>query len=143
MQRICYKAGEKHKKCEGEVICIKVYGFTENEQGIMEIANDLKAEQEFVGGSIEVYPVIYDFLLVCNAAGVNDGLKERVVVLGMGEGEAVDLRGIQQIIHGDCFVCRFDGCDAFESIADTDVEVIKHYVKSVVSITNGVIEIER
>ena len=122
---------------------IRVYGFKENEQGIMEIANDLKAEQEFVGGHIEAYPVIDDFLLICNADGFNDGLKERAVVLGAGEGEAVDLRGIQQVIHGDCFVCKFDGVDGFESIDDADVEVIKHYVKSVVSITNGIIEIEK
>ena len=63
-------------------------------------------------------------------------------MLGEGEGEAVDLRGIQQVIHGNCFVCKFDGVDGFESIADTDVEVINHYVKSVVSVTDGVIEIE-
>lgn len=122
---------------------IKVYGFKKNEQGIMEVENDLKAEQEFVGGQIEVYPITDDFVLICNADGVNDRLEERAVVLGEGEGEAIDLRGIREIVHGDCFVCRFDGRDSFASIKDSDVEIIKHYVKRVAKVLGGVIEIEK
>ena len=123
-------------------MCIKVYGFKENSQGIMEIENNLKAEQEFVGGHIEVYPVTDYFLLVCNSDGLNDGLEERAVVLGSGEGEEVDLRGIRQVIHGDCFVCKFDGADGFESITNDDAEIIKHYVKKVIKVCDSVIEIE-
>ena len=32
---------------------MKVYGYTKDKQGIMEIENSLKAEQAFVGGLIE------------------------------------------------------------------------------------------
>lgn len=103
----------------------------------------MKAEQEFVGGHIEAYPVTDYFILICNADGVNNDFEPRAVVLGAGESEAVDLRGIRQVIHGDCFVCRFDGKEGFESIKNEDIEVIKHYVKRVVSITDSVIEIEK
>jgi hypothetical protein len=32
---------------------MKVYGFTKDNQGVMEIENNLQAEQQFVGGLIE------------------------------------------------------------------------------------------
>lgn len=107
----------------------------------MEVENDLKAEQEFVGGRIGVYPVTDELILIHNDDGYNDGLQPRAVVLREGQGEAIDQRGIQEIIHGDCFVCRFDGEEGFESVKKEDVEIIRHYVKRVVSITDGVIEI--
>lgn len=127
----------------GGGVTIKVYGFTENGQGVMDVGNDLKSEQEFVGGRIEVYPINDDFILICNEDGINDGLKPRAVVLEKGEGEAIDQRGIREVIHGDCFVCRFDGRDGFESVKDEDIETIRHYVKIVVSVTDSVIEIEK
>lgn len=107
----------------------------------MEIENSLKAEQEFVGGRIEVYPINDDFILICNEDGLNDALEPRAVVLEEGEGEAIDQRGLREIIHGDCFVCRFDGIDGFESVKDEDIETIRHYVKIVTSVTGSVIEI--
>lgn len=122
---------------------IKVYGFTENGQGVMDVGNDLKSEQEFVGGHIEAYPINDDFVLICNADGLNDRLEERAVVLGEGEGDAIDLRGIREIIHGNCFVCRFDGCDGFAPIKDGDAKIIKHYVKKVARVCGSVIEIEK
>lgn len=36
---------------------MKVYGYTKDKQGIMEIENSLKAEQAFVGGSDRMYGV--------------------------------------------------------------------------------------
>jgi len=122
---------------------IRVYGFRKDEQGIMDVGNDLKSEQEFVGGHIEAYPINDDFVLICNADGLNDRMEERAVVLGEGEGDAIDLRGIREIIHGDCFVCRFDGKEGFESIKNEDVELIKHLVKKVAKVCGGVIEIEK
>lgn len=96
-----------------------------------------------MGGRIEAYPINDDFILICNEDGINDGLKPRAVVLEEGEGEAIDQRGLREIIHGDCFVCRFDGRDGFESISDKDVGVIKHHVKKVARICDSVIEIEK
>lgn len=109
----------------------------------MEVVDDLKAEQEFVGGRIETYPITEDLILICNEEGFNDGLEARAVVLGEGDGETMDLRSIRELIHGDCFVCRFDGIDGFESIKEKDIETIKHYVKLVISIVDGVIEISK
>lgn len=110
----------------------------------MRVENNLKAEQRFVGGRIETYSVTKDLILICNAEGYNDDLEVRAVVLGEGEGEAIDMRDIRQIIHGDFFVCRhIDGQDSFESIRDEDVGVIKHLVKKVARICDSVIEIEK
>lgn len=109
----------------------------------MEVENDLKAEQEFVGGRITTYPVTDDLIIICNDDGISNGLEPRTVVLGEGEGEAIDLRGIWEIIHGDCFVCRYDGKEGFESIKEGDVETIKHFVKKAARISGSVIEIEK
>ena len=122
---------------------IKVYGFKENGQGVMDVGNDLKSEQEFVGGRIATYPVNDELILIHNDDGINDGLKPRAVVLGEGEGDAIDLRGIREVIHGDCFVCRFDGCDGFAPIKNGDVKIIKHHVKKVARVCGSVIEIEK
>lgn len=143
MPEICFSVGERHNQWERRWCKIKVYGFKQDEQGIMEVENSLKAEQKFVGGRITTYPVTDDLILICNDDGIVDGLKERVVVLGNGTGETIDQRGIRQIIHGNCFICRFDGCDGFESIKDSDVETIKHHVKKVAKICDSVIEIEK
>ena len=105
----------------------------------MEIENSLRAEQEFVGGRIATYSVTDDFILIYN----DDGLEPRAVLLREDQGETVDQRGIQEIIHGDCFVCRFDGVDGFCSINDNDVALIKHLVKKVAKVCGSVIEIEK
>lgn len=143
MQRICCSDGEKHKKCERGEETIKVYGFRKEKQGIMNVENALKSEQEFVGGRIATYSVTDDFILIYNDDGFNDELEPRAVVLREGQGESIDQRNIQEIIHGDCFVCRFDGVDGFESINDNDVELIKHLVKKVTKVCGSVIEIEK
>ena len=108
----------------------------------MDVEDDLKAEQEFVSGRIATYPVTDELILIHNDDGVNDGLEPRAVVLGEGEGNAIDQRSIQEIIHGDCFICRVDG-DCFASIKNDDVEIIKHHVKKVAKVCDSVIEIEK
>lgn len=115
---------------------IKVYGFREQEQGIM----DLDAEQAFAGGLIDVYAVTDYLDLVFNDAGFIDGLEARAVVLG--EGKVINEQAILTIIHGDCFVRRHDGKGNFESIKEGDIQTIKHYVKKVISNGNGIIMIE-
>ena len=48
---------------------MKVYGFTKDNQGVMEIENTLEAEQKFVGGLIECTALTEDIDLVCNEEG--------------------------------------------------------------------------
>ena len=48
---------------------MKVYGFTKDNQGVMEIENTLEAEQRFVGGLIECTALTEDIDLVCNEEG--------------------------------------------------------------------------
>lgn len=108
----------------------------------MEIENDLRAEQKFVGGRIAIYPVTDDFVLIHNDDGLNDGMQPRAVVLGEGEDDVIDLRGIREIIHGDCFICKVHG-DCFASIKNNDVKIIKHHVKKVAKACGSVIEIKK
>lgn len=51
---------------------MKVYGFTKDNQGVMEIENNLQAEQQFVGGLIECTALTEDIDLVCNEEGWGD-----------------------------------------------------------------------
>lgn len=48
---------------------MKVYGYTKDKQGIMEIENSLKAEQAFVGGLIECTALTEEIDLICNEEG--------------------------------------------------------------------------
>ena len=48
---------------------MKVYGYTKDKQGIMEIENSLKAEQAFVGGLIECTELTEEIDLICNEEG--------------------------------------------------------------------------
>ena len=74
---------------------MKVYGYTKDKQGIMEIENSLKAEQAFVGGLIECTALTEEIDLICNEEGWLIGLEPRVAI---PESET--------IIAGDCFICR-------------------------------------
>ena len=57
---------------------MKVYGYTKDKQGIMEIENSLKAEQAFVGGLIECTALTEEIDLICNEEGWLIGLEPRV-----------------------------------------------------------------
>lgn len=96
---------------------MRVYGFTEETDGIMEVENGLKAEQSFVGGYIEVLVIAEGLNIVCNDEGKIDGLP--ITAAWFDRGELVD------VICGNCFVCRYTAEGDFESILDSDVEVIK------------------
>lgn len=108
----------------------------------MEIKNSLEAEQAFVGGLIDVYAITDSLDLVLNDEGLINGLEPRVVVLGEGVGEAKGIRELREIIHGNCFVCRHDDEGNFLSIREEDVETIRYFVKSIISIHNNVIIVE-
>lgn len=125
------------------MIKVKVYGFKNEQQGIIEIENSLKAEQAFVGGLIDVYAIIDNLDLVLNDEGLINGLEPRAVVLGEDTDEAKKQRKIKEIIHGDCFVCRHDEDGNFVSIEEGDVKTIRHFVKSIISIYNNVIIVEK
>lgn len=103
---------------------MKVYGFTEEAVGIMEVENSLEAEQEFVGGYIEVYCIGNKLDVVCNDEGKINGLEYRVAHIEDGS--------IVEVIAGDCFVCRHNDEGEFVSIKDEDVEYIKEKLKPVV-----------
>ena len=96
---------------------MRVYGFTEEKDGIMEVENGLKAEQAFVGGYIEVLEIAEGLNIVCNDEGKIDGLP--ITAAWFDRGELVD------VICGDCFVCRYTAEGEFDSILDLDVEIIK------------------
>ena len=105
---------------------MKVYGFTENKNGVMEIGESLKAEQEFVGGHIEVYCIGNHLDVVCNDEGKINGLELRVA--------HIEDNRILEVIAGDCFVCRHNDDGEFESIKDEDIEYIKEKLKPVFNI---------
>lgn len=97
---------------------MKIYGYTKEKQGFMEIENTLKAEQEFVGGLIECTALTEDIDLICNEEGWLIGLEPRVV---MPESKT--------IIAGDCFICRHDRRGNFQSIRESDLELINSKVR--------------
>lgn len=123
-------------------IKVKVYGFKNGKQGIMKIENTLEAEQAFVGGLIDVYALTDNLDIVLNDEGLINGLEPRAVVLGEGTDEAKKQRKIKEIIHGDCFVCRHDEEGNFLSIREEDVETVRYFVKSIISIYDNVIIVE-
>lgn len=123
-------------------IKVKVYGFKNDEQGIMELKNTLEAEQAFVGGLIDVYSITDDLDVVFNDEGLINGLKPRVVILGESLSEEVGIRELREIIHGNCFVCRHDNDGNFVSIREEDVDTIRYLVKSIISIHDNVIIVE-
>lgn len=104
---------------------MKVFGFKENEAGIMEIENTLEAEQKFVGGHIEAVSLAPGLDLVCNGEGKYNGMNPVAVWL---EGNH-----ILDVIYGSFFVCRWNEKGEFVSIKDSDVDIIKEKLKPVVT----------
>ena len=92
---------------------MKVYGYTKDKQGIMEIENSLKAEQAFVGGLIECTALTEEIDLICNDEGK---------LLGLPLNRALrDEEGrIYDVIAGTFFLCGApEDCDHLESIPDS------------------------
>lgn len=59
---------------------MKIYGYTKEKQGFMEIENTLEAEQKFVGGLIECTALTEEIDLVCNEEGWLIDLEPRVII---------------------------------------------------------------
>lgn len=99
---------------------MRVYGYTKDNQGFMEIENSLQAEQKFVGGLIECTALTEDIDLVCNEEGLLLDLAPRIAIPES-----------KTIIAGDCFICRHDRHGNFQSIKESDLELIQskvHYI---------------
>lgn len=96
---------------------MKVYGFANTTEGIIEIENSLEAEQKFVGGYIEVIRIGNGIDLVCNEEGKINRLQPTVAWIA--EGKIID------IICGECFLCRHNDEGDFVSIKDEDIEYIQ------------------
>lgn len=62
--------------------------------------------------------------------------------LGEGMDEAFDSRGIRHVLQGNILVCRVNINGKATSICDEDVETIKHYLKAVDYVRDGVIDVE-
>lgn len=99
---------------------MKIYGFTKDAQGFMEIENTLEAEQKFVGGLIECTALTEDIDLICNEEGWLIRLEPRVV-----------LPEVKTVIAGDCFICRHDRRGNFQSIRESDLDIINSKVKAI------------
>ena len=99
---------------------MKIYGYTKEKQGFMEIENTLQAGQDFVGGLIECTALTEDIDLICNEEGWLIGLEPRVAI-----------KEPATIIAGDCFICRHDRRGNFESIRESDLELINSKVKPI------------
>lgn len=86
----------------------------------MEIENNLQAEQQFVGGLIECTALTEDIDLVCNEEGWVIGLEPRVAI-----------QEPKTVIAGDCFICRHDRQGNFQSIKESDIDLINSKVKPI------------
>ena len=109
----------------------------------MELESTLEAEQDFVGGLIDVYSLTDNLDVVFNDEGLINGLEPRVVVLGENVDGKEEIREFREVIHGNCFICRHDDEGNFLSIKEEDVKTIKNFVKAVVLVYNGVIMLEK
>jgi len=79
------------------------------------IPNTLRAQQAAVGGRIETYSPFWDNVtIVCNEEGKILNLPANRVVYGEGG-------RISDIIHGDFFICGFEG-DDFTSLTAGQME---------------------
>ncbi len=82
-----------------------------------EIENELKAFQDFVGGSIEVtaFYTVPDVGIVCNEEGKIRGLQPCL------------LNGWSDVIFGNCFICGLTE-DDFTDLTDEQIEQIKTHL---------------
>lgn len=99
---------------------MKIYGYTKEKQGFMEIENTLLAKQNFVGGLIECTALTEDIDLICNEEGWLIGLEPRVAIPES-----------KTVIAGDCFICRHDRHGNFQNIRESDLELINSKVKPI------------
>ena len=97
-----------------------VYGFVGDESGFVEIENDLHSKQKFVGGRIDIIRLTEEIDLVVNDEYLLNGSEPRLFIFADGE--------INNIVMGDCFVCRNDGKGNFTDIQREDISILEEYL---------------
>ena len=82
----------------------------------VEINNQLREFQKFVGGYIEIFPLTETpYLCICNEEGKYNGLAPNRVILHNGT--------VLDVIAGDFLICRAEG-EEFQGLTDEDISVI-------------------
>ena len=114
---------------------MRVYGFKQSMEGVMEVENTLEGEQKFVGGYIEVLGLTENLDLVCNEEGKLNHLGATAAWIEEDK--------VLEVICGDCFVCRFTEDGDFAPIVESDIEVIRNILKPVVEIAGNTIYLGR
>ena len=97
-----------------------VYGFVGDTSGFMEIENDLRSKQKFVGGLIEVIRLTEEIDLIVNEEYLLNGSEPRLLIYENDE--------IVNVVMGDCFVCRNDREGNFTDIMREDISIIQEYL---------------
>ena len=88
---------------------VKIIHFVDGVGTVKEIdENSLEQLQGLVGGHIEVFPMLNGNVCVCKEDGKLRGLY-------------ANIRIGNEIIHGDCFICRANE-EEFASVTDKDIE---------------------
>lgn len=118
------------QKMKERYIVMKVYGFSNEKEGLTDIDNTLKAMQKFVGGRIEKVSFTDEIDLICNEEGKILGMLPSAA--WFEDNELVD------VICGDCFLCRFDNKGNFTDIKGSDVEIIERKLKSLIRYRNNI-----
>lgn len=102
---------------------MRVYGYKDNREGIMEIGNTEKAFRQFVQGSIGTAGLTGTLKLVYNKDSSPYAGDSKLTAAWYDQDELVD------IICGSCFVCR-QSEDGLCSVRDSDIPAIKKILKS-------------
>ena len=101
---------------------MKVYGFKENEEGIMQLENTLETIQSFINGNMEQSTIADGLCIVYSGDNQSCMGKCKPNVAWFDNGEAVD------VIYGNCFVCRIVNGN-FSDIEESDIQTVKKILK--------------
>lgn len=102
---------------------MNIYGYRDNEEGIMDIKNTMESFEEFVRGDIEIMSLTEDLRLVCEKDSPSDNKGMEIKAVWTDKDEVVD------VIYSNCFVCRYAE-NNFSDIKDSDIPVINKLLKS-------------
>ncbi len=97
---------------------MKVYGYRNNVEGIVDIKDTMEAFGEYVDGSVEMVSLTAEYVLLYNSGSSLDNEELEANVAWFDNDELVD------VICGRCFVCRRTK-EGFSGIEESDIPVIK------------------
>ena len=100
---------------------MNVYGYTNNEEGIMDIKGTTESFEEFVNGYVKVISLTAEYVIVCNTESSIDSEMLEPNIAWFDHDEMVD------IICGKCFVCRHINGN-LSGIAESDIPIIKSMI---------------